>query len=338
MAEPRAHGRILAPRDYQPAWWLPDGHSQTLWGALARRPQLPAWSRERFELPDGDFVDLAHVGPPDAPSVLILHGLEGELRSPPIAALLAAVAARGWHGVLMHFRGCSGETNRLARTYHAGDTADVAAVAAALRARHPRLPLAVVGYSLGGNVLLKYLGEKGHAAGVTGAVAISVPFDLAGAARRLAQGFSKIYQRRLLTSLQLKARQKARHIPSPIDLTDLHRWNDFETFDNRLIAPLHGFADAADYYTRSSARQFLRGITVPTLLIHAVDDPFMSPAAIPSAPELAPAVTLELAQRGGHVGFIMGRVPGRAVPWLENRIVVHLAECFRASHQRGPNG
>jgi len=311
------HGRVLTPPDYAPAWWLPDGHTQTLWAALCRRVPRVYPRCERVELPDGDFVDLAHVGREGAPLVLVLHGLEGDYRSPYASALLGAIAARGWHGVLMHFRGCSGEPNRLPRSYHSGDTGDLAFVAAHLRRRAARM--SAVGYSLGGNVLLKYLGEAGAEAPFAAAAAVSVPFDLGIAADTLNQGPSRLYQRKLVRSLQAKARRKFARISSPIDLRELGQWNDFRTFDDRVTAPLHGFANAADYYRRSSCRPFLRRIATPTLIVHARDDPFLHPRGIPTAEELAPALRLELVARGGHVGFV------GATPWLEPHLLDFIA-------------
>lgn len=315
---PRTHGRRTKPSAYAPVWWLPDGHTQTLWGALCRRVPAVLARRERIELPDGDFVDLAHVGADAAPAVLVLHGLEGDLQSPYARALLHAIAARGWHGVLLHFRGCSGEPNRLPRHYHSGDTGDLAHILALLRRRAPAL--AAVGYSLGGNVLLKYLGERGAGAGLAAACAVSVPFDLALAVDTLNRGFARVYQRRLVASLQAKARRKFARLAAPIDLAELARWRDFRSFDERVTAPLHGFASAADYYARSSSRPFLREIAVPTLIVHAEDDPFLDPRGIPTAPELGAPVTLELADRGGHVGFV-----ATEDGWLERRIADFVA-------------
>lgn len=321
---PRAHGRLVEPADYRPVSWLPDGHTQTLWAARCRRVPRPNPRFERVELPDGDFVDLAHVGTPGELTVLILHGLEGDWRSPYASALLAAIEARGWHGVLMHFRGCSGEPNRLARSYHSGDTGDLAFVAARL-ARRSRL-LCAVGYSLGGNVLLKYLGEQGRDTACAAAVAVSVPFDLAVAAATLERGFARIYQRHLVTSLQQKTRLKFARMTAPIDLSGLARWTDFRSFDDRVTAPLHGFAGVDDYYARSSCRPFLRNVAVPTRVIHAADDPFLAPAGIPDARELAAGMELELVARGGHVGFVATE-PG----WLERRIMEFIA-AIQASH------
>lgn len=313
-----AHGRVTTPASYVPVPWLPDGHSQTLWAALLRRVPPLATRRERIELPDGDFVDLAHVGPAGAPCVLVLHGLEGNLDSPYARALLGRVAARGWHGVLLHFRGCSGEPNRLPRSYHSGDTSDLAHVAGLLAARSPAL--AIVGYSLGGNVLLKYLGERGRDTPCAAAAAVSVPFDLAIAADTLANGFARLYQRRLVSSLQAKARLKFSRMQAPFDLDALDTWRDFRAFDDRVTAPLHGFDGVDDYYARSSCRPYLRDVAVPTLALHAVDDPFLAPAGIPAAHELGAPVELELVARGGHVGFV-----ATERCWLERRIVDFIA-------------
>ncbi len=338
VTEPGRHGRIVPPRDYEPVWWLPDGHTQTLWAALAERPPAPVVTRERFELDDGDFVDLAHVGEPGKPCVVVLHGLEGSLGSPHIRRVLSAIAERGWHGVLMHFRGCSGEFNRLARNYHSGDTGDLRALLAALGERHPGISLAAVGYSMGGNVLLKYLGESAGQTALATAVAVSVPFELGRAAARLNQGFSRVYQRHLIGSLQRKAAAKEKAVPCPIDLSEVRNWNDFRTYDDYYTAPLHGFRDADDYYTRASSRQFLRGIAVPCLVLHASDDPFLPASGIPQAHELGWPVTLELAARGGHVGFIAKAPPGARWAWLEHRMVNFLSEVLDADHRPPPRG
>ena len=318
----------MAPEDYRPAWWLPGPHAQTLWAALATRPAAPPFRRERVELPDGDFLDLDHAGLSGGPCVLVLHGLEGGRDSPYVAALMGRIVARGWHGVLLNLRGCSGELNRLPRGYHSGDTADLAHVAALLRARNPARPLLGVGFSLGGNQLLKYLGEARDGALLDAAVAVSVPFELGRAAERLSLGFSRVYQRHLVSRLQDKVRRKARALPGyPLAVERVAEWRDFRTFDDRVTAPLNGFLDADDYYARASSRQFLAHIARPTLLLHALDDPFLPRDAIPEAAELAAPVTLELARHGGHVGFVEGRVPWRANRWLEPRIIRFLAGC-----------
>ncbi len=220
----------------------------------------------------------------------------------------------------MHFRGCSGETNRLARSYHSGETGDLELVLRTLREREPGSPIALVGYSLGGNVLLKWLGQVGAAAHVDCAVAVSVPFELEKAAWRLERGFSRIYQARLLHSLKASVARKHRQELLPAELGDLSAVHSFRDFDDVVTAPLHGFRDASHYYQESSSRQYLKGIRVPTLILHALDDPFMTPDAVPTPAELSRCTTLELSRRGGHVGFVAGRWPWRPRYWLDERI------------------
>jgi predicted alpha/beta-fold hydrolase len=309
---------LAAP--FKPAWWLPGPHLQTLWPTLARNAVTVAVTRERIELADGDFIDLdwSSVGrsqpdlEPAAPIVLILHGLEGSAASPYARGMLHVIKQHGWRGVVMHFRGCSGEPNRMIRAYHSGDTEDIAAVTELLRAREPNTPLIVLGFSLGGNVLLKWLGESGVRNPLTAAVAVSVPLDLAKSAKRLQAGFSRVYQWHLLKSLCAKMRAK--------NLPDLSKLRTIEEFDDKFTAPVHGFASAADYYSKSSSKQFLKNIRVPTLLIQAKDDPFLTPDILPDGSELSASVRLEVTERGGHVGFIEGKFPWRPLYWLERRI------------------
>jgi hypothetical protein len=312
--------------EFRPAWWLRGPNAQTLWAGLVRRRLLPVTRRERLELPDGDFVDLDWLTGGTGPVVIMLHGLEGSLHSPYAGGMLAAIGRQGWRGVMMHFRGCSGEPNRQARSYHSGETGDLRHLVRLLKSREPRTTLAAVGFSLGGNALLKYLGEEGTNAGLDAAVAVSVPFDLAGCAERLQHGFSRLYQWHLLRGLRRKTLDKLRRFDLPLDRRAVEQCRDFRQFDDRVTAPLHGFAGVDDYYRRCSSRQFLGGISVPTLALQAADDPFMSADVIPSAAELSPAVRLEVSTRGGHVGFISGRVPFRAHYWLEDRVPAFLRE------------
>lgn len=311
---------MILESDFRPLWWLRNPHLQTLWPVFLRRRPVLDLRRERLELPDGDFLDLAWH---DAagPLVLVLHGLEGSLHSHYAAAMMAALATGGYHALFMHFRGCSGEPNRLDRAYHSGDTGDVAAVADhAIRVTGKPL-FAVVGYSLGGNVVLKWLGEQGAAAPPATAVAVSVPFRLADGARRMSRGLSRIYERHLVGRLRTSYKRKFLRRRSPLDI-DIDSIDGFWAFDDQVTAPLHGFRDVRDYYRRSSSRQYLCAIRRPTLILHAADDPFMFPDTAPAERELSERITLELATRGGHVGFIGGRVLPRY--WLESRIVRHL--------------
>ena len=311
---------------FQPAWWCRNPHSQTLWARLARRSPKVSFRRERLELPDGDFLDLDWTENGGGPIVMVLHGLEGSSHSPYARGIMQAIERRGWRGVVMHFRGCSGEPNRLARSYHSGDTGDLAYVITTLQQREPRTPLAIIGYSLGGNVLLRWLGKTDSAAPVRAAVAVSVPYVLHSAADRLNRGFSRVYQWQLMRSLRFTVAEKRKRITLPIQVQDLSILKSFRDFDEYVTAPLHGFDSADHYYTVSSSRQYLGGITIPTLLLHARDDPFMTDTAIPRKNELPDSVTLEVSPCGGHVGFVTGAWPWCARYWLEERIPDYLTE------------
>lgn len=315
------HQGGLVASDFRPAWWLPGPHAQTLFPFIARRRLDIKTKRERLTLPDGDFLDLdwALGAPESSPLVLVLHGLEGSRRSHYAGGLLQSLNRSGLRAVLMHFRGCSGEPNRLPRSYHSGETGDLDWVVGELRRRDPHAPLAVVGFSLGGNVLLKWLGECGDQVPVQAAVAVSVPFSLAIAARRLDRGLSRLYQAYLLRKLRHSLSIKRQRMALPIELPTLRGLRNFRRFDDAVTAPLHGFANVDDYYTRASSRPFLKRIRCPTLVLHAKDDPFMSPEVVPTPAELSSSVRLELSAQGGHVGFVASR-GGRPRYWLEERI------------------
>ncbi len=317
--------------DFRPAWWLPGPHLQTLMPNLLRRSPRRGLRRERLELGDGDFLDLDWAGPPSGPLVLVLHGLEGSIRSPYAAGIVNTLAAAGYRVVLMHFRGCSGEPNRLPRSYHSGETGDLDTVVRELKRRHPERMFFALGYSLGGNALLKWLGEKGADAPVDAAIAVSVPFDLSQAGHRLKRGFSRVYQWHLLGRLRRSVRRKAQRMELPITVDKLDAMRTFRQFDDQVTAPLHGFQDAEDYYGRCSSRQFLATIAVPTLIIHALDDPFMTRQAVPTDSELSPSVTLELSDAGGHVGFVYGAFPWQPRYWLEERIRAEFDRCLHTN-------
>lgn len=319
----------MAAAGFQPAWWCRGAHLQTLWPRLFRRGPVLPLRRERLELPDGDFVDLDWTPGNDGPIVVLFHGLEGSARSPYARGMLAAVHRRGWRGVVMHFRGCSGEPNRLARSYHSGDTGDIAFFIKTLRRREPGAALAAVGYSLGGNALLKWLGEAADA-GLRAAAAVSVPFLLHRAADRLDRGFSRLYQWKLLGDLRRGVRRKFQGREGPVDSSELKKLRRFWDFDERVTAPLHGFAGAHHYYSTSSCRPYLKSIQVPTLIIQAYNDPFMTPDVIPAPEELASAVALEVHTHGGHVGFVAGPWPWQVEYWLERRIPDYLAPFLAA--------
>jgi len=320
---------VIIESTFRPAWWLRNCHGQTIWPVLLRRSPVIEINRERLRLPDNDFIDLDWTKAKEGPLVLVLHGLEGSIDSPYAKGMLSSLHRHGYRAVLMHFRGCSGEHNLMARSYHSGETGDLKFVIATLRKRFPDTGQAVVGFSLGGNVLLKYLGETRTDSAVDAAVAVSVPFDLAEGARRLNRGFSRLYQRHLLNKLQNKIINKFRHRDDvPFDLHDVTCWNDFSSFDTHVTAPLHGFRDSDDYYSQSSSRQFLNRIETPTLILHSLDDPFLPAEAIPGEDELSNQVTLELSKKGGHVGFISGNIPWRPRYWVEERVPEFLEQQF----------
>lgn len=315
---------------FQPAWWLPGPHLQTLYGSLLRKGPTLQRERERLWLEDGDFIDLDWHGPHNArtPLVLAVHGLTGSSDSHYIRGLQQALQDQGWASVALNWRGCSGEPNRLARGYHSGVSEDLAAVIEHLRSKRPLAPLYAVGYSLGGNVLLKYLGERGVDSPLRGAVAVSVPFRLDRCADRIGIGFSRVYQAHFMRELTAYVRRKqqafsasgaAEPLAALERLGPLDGMRTFWDFDGRVTAPLHGFADAHDYYRRASSRYYLGGIHTPTLVIHSSDDPFIDAGSIPSPAELSASTELELLSRGGHVGFIGGS-PGRPDYYLETRI------------------
>jgi hypothetical protein len=309
---------------------------------MVRRLPPLATERERLELDDGDFLDLdwAADAPAGGPVVLLLHGLEGGRDSHYVPTLMAALADAGMRPVLMYHRGCSGEPNRSHRRYTGGDTQDLATAAAHLRQSHPDAALAAVGVSLGGNILLKWLGETGAANPLAAAVAVSPPFRLNRAADRLERGASRLYQRHLLGGLRRAIGAKYADCPEacPVPLGELDRLTTFRAFDDRFTAPVHGYAGAADYYARGSCRPYLASITVPTLVVHALDDPFTTPDAVPAPEEAAPAVRLEIHRHGGHVGFVAGAIPGRARYWLDERLPAFLADQLTEGQSAAPAG
>ena len=315
---------MIRDSTFRPAWWLPGPHLQTLYPSLFRKRRAPALTRERLELADGDFVDIDWTTSDGDMTVLILHGLEGSLESHYTGGLLCALEHSGYKAGLMYFRGCSGEPNRLPRSYHSGDTGDLDTVIRHIRKLRPGKPLAAIGVSLGGNVLLKWLGEQAGNADITTAIAISVPLDLHEAAVKLGNGASRIYQHHLLKRLRDSVTIKATRHEPPFPLDRLDELDSFHKFDNEVTAPLHGVRDVDDYSASSSSKHFLKRIEIPTLVLQAVDDPFLPSEALPKSDEQGPAVTLELARHGGHVGFVTGGNPFKPCYWLEERALHHL--------------
>jgi len=319
---PRAHGRVLHSR-FLPHPLLRHAHLQTIGPFLLRRPATVALRIERLQTDDGDFIDLGWAGEQHAgaPIAVLVHGLTGGFQSRYLLGLAERLIGSGWRVAVLQLRG-AGEPNLTHRMYNHGDTADLRWLWHELRRREPQVRLVSVGWSLGGNVLLKALSEEGAAAPVERAVAASVPFRLRECAERLRTGFSRVYQLRLLRDLQAALRRKHQHVPVPpgVDLAGALRARDFFEFDDAYTAPLNGYRDAHDYYARAACGQYLRAIEVETLVINALDDPFMVPEIVPEAAHLAPAVTLEIAHGGGHVGFIAAGPRGRLDYWLEGRI------------------
>ena len=295
---------------------------------MLRRPRPPAFERVRLNTADGDFLDLDLPPAPhgDAPLVVLFHGLEGSARRGYAINTYNELYARGIAAVGVNFRSCSGEVNRAARFYHSGETDDIRFVLDHLTERFAGRRLGAVGFSLGGNALLKYLGEEGDAARVACAVAVSVPFDLGAGARLLEQSAAgRFYSRIFIKSLLLKAEAKATLLAERCDLERVRRARTFYEFDDAATAPLHGFAGADDYYARSSSNQFVARIRRPTLLMHALDDPFLPPGSIPRAAIASnPCLTAVITAKGGHVGFIGGS-PWAPTFWAEQQAARFLA-------------
>jgi predicted alpha/beta-fold hydrolase len=325
---------------YRAPAWLPGGHLQTIYSSLCIRVAPVAYRRERLELADGDFLDFDWVdGQPrtsdplrdevrvasQAPVVVLSHGLEGSADSHYARDLMAHARMRGWHGVVAHFRGCSGEDNRLPRAYFAGDSEDIERMLRHVRSLHPDAPIYAVGVSLGGNALLKWLGEAGAAAAslVERAAAVSAPLDLAAASNALDRGFNRrVYTARFLATLKRKALRKAQRFPGTLDAGAIAAATTFREFDTLVTARLHGFRDADDYWLRVSSRPLLKCIAVPALIINARNDPFLPARVLPTADEVSPAVTLEQPETGGHVAFPSGPFPGN-LDWLPQRLMQH---------------
>jgi predicted alpha/beta-fold hydrolase len=320
----RAHASAVPAGSYVAPFWLPGGNLQTIYTSVFIAPPTVEFRRERWNLPDGDFLDFDWIdGQPDAPVVVLFHGLEGSSASFYAQDLMHTVQALGWNGVVAHFRGCSGEDNRLPRAYYAGDSEEIERILQHVKARFPHQPVYAVGVSLGANALLKWLGEAGEHAQtlVARAAGVSAPLDLAATGHALDEGFNRyIYTARFLDTLKLKALRMAGRFPGLLDADAIQRATTFREFDTLVTARLHGFVDAEDYWHQVSAKPWLKSIAVPTLVLNARNDPFMPASALPTQDEVSPAVTLEQPAEGGHVAFPSAPFPGR-LDWLPQRLL-----------------
>ncbi len=308
---------------FKTAWLFRNRHFQTIWPALFRSPRAPEYTRERITLQDSDFIDIDWCGSrkTDAPIAILLHGLEGCSNSQYIHGIIPSLVKQGWLCAAVNFRGCSGEVNRLPRSYHSGATDDLDEIISLLSKRHPGSSLHAIGYSLGGNVLLKWCAESARQNPLAAAIAVSVPYKLAVASRTLDSSdlFSSLYRWRLLKSLKDKTLKKIQLGILELDADKVTSIKSLYEFDDRVTAPLHGYKNASDYYHRASCYPHLDKIEIPTLLLHAEDDPFMDSSAIPDFANEDSTVKLELSPNGGHVGFFQPSI-SRGNYWLESRI------------------
>jgi uncharacterized protein len=316
---------VCAAPPYSAPAWLPGGNLQTLYTAAFLRGPDITYRRERWEWPDGDFIDADWVDAErdDAPIVVLFHGLEGSSQSFYARDLMDAVKKKGWRGVVPHFRGCSGEPNRLPRAYFAGDVAEIEAMLRHVKTEYPNAPIYAVAVSLGGNALLKWLGDSGEHAGelVKAAVGVSAPVDMNAAGHALDSGFNRLtYTARFLATLKKKALDKAARFPGTLDADAIRAATSFQEFDTLVTARLHGYKDAEDYWTRTSSKPGLKNIAIPTLVLNAKNDPFLPASVLPTQDDVSPSVTLEQPAEGGHVAFPSGPFPGN-IDWLPNRIL-----------------
>ncbi len=321
----------LTERVFKPRPAFRNRHLQTLWPGLFRRRPRPRFRREILATPDGDFLDIDWLNETGAPPVVLLHGLEGSSRSPYIRGLAKALAAKQFCVAVMHFRGCGGRPNQRPRGYHSGETGDLNFFIGVLRRRFPGRRPAAVGFSLGGNVLLRYLARGDVDDALFAAAAVSVPFDLAQAADNLRRGFARFYQWWLLRAMKRSLRKKFRAVAMPFPRPPLRAIKNFRDFDNAFTAPLHGFAGAEDYYRQCGSAGVLHRIRIPTLLIQARDDPFTG--AVDPGP-LAPCVRAEFSRHGGHAGFVAGNPLSAPCYWLDRRIADFLLEQRRHPEPR----
>ena len=320
------------PLPYRAPWWLPGGHLQTLYGALCAPLPRVSYQRLRWNTPDGDVVAVDFVdGTADAPLVVLFHGLEGGSQSHYARSLMSHIQRLNWRGMVLHFRGCGGEPNQLPRAYHSGDSVEIDWMLHTAREHAGSTPLFAMGVSLGGNALLKWCGEQGTAASelLSAVIAVSVPYDLHATGDHLTVGFNRVYTWNFLRTLKANSRLKIARFPKIFDLQKMESATNMREFDNAVTAPLHGFKDVNDYWTRASSKPWLRHIRVPTYLIHALNDPFTPLASLPSETEVSESVQIHYCATGGHAGFISAPFPGQ-MNWLGQTVEMlfkrHLAK------------
>jgi predicted alpha/beta-fold hydrolase len=318
---------------FKPTFGLKNKHIQTLYSSFFRKPIKLEYQKEIFELQDGDIVECFWHNQPDisssTPIVVLFHGLEGSYNSPYIQGVMNKLSDIGYSSVLMHFRGCGDIENKKARLYHSGDTSDAKEWIEYLSSTYQNSKLFAVGYSLGGNMLLKLLGEMKDKSKLTSAISVSAPIDLANSAIRIQKGFSKIYEKHLLKHLKkaLLKKYKLFDMENIINLkkSEVKNIDSIWMFDHLYTAKMHDFETAKNYYKLSSAKQYLKDIKIPTLIIHAIDDPFMTKDIVPNTNEISDMVELEISTHGGHVGFIGGSI-FKPRYWLEDKIVNYISK------------
>lgn len=322
---------MIVKSAFEAPFWARNRHMQTIWPRFfMRKPKLDLrW--EKMSTPDNDFVELAWTKNDNSNKglMVIFHGLEGSAQSHYAAHLMAMLVDMQWQAVLVHFRGCGPSGNQTARSYHSGETEDNKRVLDALKTRFPDKKMLATGYSLGGNMLLKLLGEEPEQPWLSQAIAVSPPFDLGRCSEAISRGFSKVYQRHLLKSMRgkfaAKYAQYDYHSLLGLRIDELARFESFYQFDDRITGPLHGFKNAGDYYQQCSANRYMDKIKTPTLVLHAKDDPFMTDDIVPKQAQLSDTVRIELSERGGHVGFLQGAIT-RPKLWVNERIKIMLRE------------
>lgn len=319
------------PTRYRPAWWTPGAHLRTLWGKFVPRAGGAVARIERWDTPDDDFLDIHRLDAPiGRPRLVVLHGLEGSPSSHYARSFMHEATRRGWAADVVVFRSCGPQLNRAPRFYHSGETGDLDFVVDSLASAEPERPIVLAGVSLGGNVLLKWLGERAGElpAEVVAAAAISVPYDLERGARHIDRGFAKVYQAHFLRTLRRKAHGKLRRYPGMLSAAAIEGASTLYDFDDAVTAPVHGFASAHDYYERSSAIRWIGWIRTPTLLLSARDDPFLPCSVLDEVAHIAqenPWLHTEFVERGGHAGFVSGTFPWLPFYYAEWRATEYLA-------------